>query len=283
MNPTLAAALSCGGARGLLEFRKSFSSGQEAFNYFIVGGLFLAVGLFLRQPTDGSAVPFGTMFIAGGVGFIVAMSGLINVAQILSADREDGTLLRAKSLPNGMHTYIVAKIVHIFLITATNTAIVVIPGLFLIPGFSLSAESAPWLVLVIALGLAATVPLGAIMGALIKNPRTTMGLLMLPIMGISMLSGIFTPIATMPGWAQLIAQVFPVYWVGLGTRAALLPDAAVSAEIGQSWRYLETFGVLGVWAVVGLAVAPVLLRRMARNATGSQLLEARDRALQSPA
>ncbi|MGC5015844.1 hypothetical protein ACLQ2R_34210 [Streptosporangium sp. DT93] len=67
--------------------------------------------------------------------------------------------------------------------------------------------------------------------------------------------------------------------MGLGMRSALLPDAAVAVEIGESWRHLETAGVLGAWAVLGLLLAPVLLRRMVRGESGSSVAARRERAL----
>ena len=70
----------------------------------------------------------------------------------------------------------------------------------------------------------------------------------------------------------------PIYWLGLGMRSALLPEQAVGVEIGDSWRHLETIGVLGVWAVLGLLVAPVVLRRMARRESGSSVAERREGA-----
>jgi ABC-2 type transport system permease protein len=60
-------------------------------------------------------------------------------------------------------------------------------------------------------------------------------------------------------------------------RAARLPDAAAAVELGQSWRHLETAGMLTAWTVAGLVIAPFVLRRMARRETGS-LLAARARA-----
>ena len=63
------------------------------------------------------------------------------------------------------------------------------------------------------------------------------------------MSGIFYPITNFPVWLQWIAQVFPVYWLGLGMRSALLPGDLAAVEIGHSWRHLETVGVLGAWAV----------------------------------
>jgi len=122
-------------------------------------------------------------------------------------------------------------------------------------------------------------PIGAAIGSLISNPRS-IGLVVLPIMGLGAISGIFYPITAMPEWVQGIAQVFPMYWLGLGMRSALLPDSAVVVEIAQSWRTLPTLGVLAAWSVLGLALAPVLLRRMARRESGSSVAARRERAMQ---
>jgi ABC-2 type transport system permease protein len=103
---------------------------------------------------------------------------------------------------------------------------------------------------------------------------------MLPIMVLAGISGIFYPIQQLWGWVQVVAQAFPMYWMGLGMRSAFLPDAAAAAEIGDSWRTLETVLVLGAWAVVGAVVTPIVLRRMARTQTGSQVEAAREATMQ---
>ena len=51
-------------------------------------------------------------------------------------------------------------------------------------------------------------------------------------------------------------------------------------EVGGSWRSAETAIVLGAWAVVGLVLAPTVLRRMARRESGSRVAERRERTLQ---
>jgi ABC-2 type transport system permease protein len=78
---------------------------------------------------------------------------------------------------------------------------------------------------------------------------------------------------------QWVGQAFPFYWVGLGARSAMLPAEMVAAEIGGSWRTVEMFAVLGVWAVSGLLLAPILLRRMARRESGSTLAKVRERIM----
>ena len=68
-------------------------------------------------------------------------------------------------------------------------------------------------------------------------------------------------------------------YVKKGMRSALLPANLAAVEIGHSWRHLATFGVLSAWAVAGLLVAPVLLRRMARHESGSAVAARREKAL----
>ncbi len=62
-------------------------------------------------------------------------------------------------------------------------------------------------------------------------------------------------------------------------RSAFLPDALASVELTDSWRHLETVGVLGLWSVLGLVVVPMILRRMARRESGSAVAARRERAL----
>ena len=116
-------------------------------------------------------------------------------------------------------------------------------------------------------------------GSVITSARGQ-GVLTLPVLAVIAISGIFYPISGMPNWLHPVAQVFPVYWLGLGMRSAIMPDGAALAEIGGSWRHLETFGVLGLWAAVGLALAPRVLRRMAQRESGSAVEERRQRAVQ---
>ena len=79
---------------------------------------------------------------------------------------------------------------------------------------------------------------------------------------------------------QVVAQIFPTYWIGLGMRSAFLPESAAALEIGGSWRTPQTALVLAAWAVAGMIVTPIVLRRMARRQSGSQMEAARETAAQ---
>jgi ABC-2 type transport system permease protein len=275
----LRTAARTGFARGGIELRQTLTTPSDLWTY-----LFPSVGLLATIYFMGNAHVPGTDFSLGArtlpssFGMGLAFAGLVTVATMLLVDREDGTLLRAKATPNGMAGYLVGKIVLVGGITLIGFVIQLVPGLFLVDG--LRVDAGGWLTLIwlVPLAFVATMPLGAVLGSIFDNPRN-MGLIMLPIIGLVAISGIFYPISGMPGWVQAFAQVFPIYWLGLGMRSVFLPDSLAAVELHHSWLHLTTFGVLAAWAIVGLVLAPVILRRMARRESGSAVAARRERAM----
>jgi ABC-2 type transport system permease protein len=278
MNPATT-ALRAGWSRGLIELRQSFTGTA------LIGQLFWPVATlvavyFLRDRSFGaSGFTLGAFILPSVLGMFTAF-GMLLVIQYLAAEREDGTLLRARAIPDGIRGYFTGKLVTVSGTILVYLAILLAGGLFIVGGLD-AGRAGSWLTLawVLALGLVATQSIGAILGSLISTPRGA-GYMSFPVMGLIVISGIFYPIASMPQWLQWAAQVFPIYWLGLGMRSALLPGGAASVEIGDSWRHLETVGVLGAWALLGLVLAPIVLRRMARRESGSSVAERRERALQ---
>lgn len=276
-----AQAVRLGVDRGVREFRHSMGSSDQMYNLF-TGLAALTVLWFQRDSSvDGSGVSLAALTLPGMLGMGMVFGALVGPAGQLSTNREDGTLLRAKALPHGMIGYLVGRAVQTSLDSLSGLVVVLVPGLFLVNVLAdAGVGGVLGLVAVLALGMASMLPWGAVAGSITKSPGGAMGITMLPMMGITAISGIFYPITAIPGWLQGVAQVFPVYWAGHGARAALLPDAAAAAELGGSWRILEMIGVLGVWTVVGFVVAPTILRRMARRESGSDMEQRRQAALQ---
>ncbi|HEY6581831.1 MAG TPA: ABC transporter permease [Rubrobacter sp.] len=280
MNPSMA-AVGAGIRRGGIELRQTLTNVQDMWNYVFLPTVFLVVMYFLRgHKVPGTDFSLGAMSIPSVIGMQVAFGGLVILATVLIIEREDGTLLRAKATSNGMLGYLVGKVLTVSGMSLVSLAIVLVPGAFLFEGMRLdSLASWSTLAWVLLLGLVATIPMGAVIGSLLPGPRS-LGFVMVPTMGLVATSGIFYPITGFPVWLQWIAQVFPIYWLGLGMRSALLPASMAAAEIGGSWRHLETIGVLGLWAVAGLILAPIVLRRMARRESGSSVAGRREKAMQ---
>ncbi len=278
MNATTA-AVRAGVARGLIELRQSFTGAELLGQLFWPVATLVAI-FFLRDRRFGAdGITLGTFALPGVLGMFVAF-GMLLVIQSLAADREDGTLLRAKATPHGIRGYLIGKLVTVSGTILAYLTILLIPGLLIVDGLAIGGPRS-WLTLawVLLLGLVATQTVGAILGSLISSPRGA-GYISLPVMGLIAISGIFYPITALPEWLRWIAQAFPIYGLGLGMRSALLSADAVGVEIGASWRHAETAAVLGAWAVAGLILAPIVLGRMARRESGSSVAERREKALQ---
>ncbi|MGW4129037.1 ABC transporter permease [Amycolatopsis japonica] len=278
---TIQHSVRLGVRRGWLEARQMMTNREDLFNTFLYPAIFVIVMFFMRgAKLPGTEFSLGAATVPSVLGASIVFSGMLGMAGVLAVEREDGTLLRAKATPNGMIGYLVGKVVTVSMSTVVGMLLVLIPSLILFDGIAPGGLTS-WLGLlwVLVLGLLATMPIGAIFGSLTSNARS-IGLIMLPTLGIGAISGIFYPITALPEWLQYLGQVFPMYWLGLGMRSALLPDSTVIIEIGQSWRPWETLGVLSVWAVIGLTLAPVVLRRMARRESGSSVAARREKAMQ---
>ncbi|MET9488930.1 ABC transporter permease [Nocardia sp. NPDC006630] len=279
MNP-ISIAVKAGFRRGWIELRQTLTSGQDLFIQFFWPVMTL-VALFLMRNGSfaASGLKLGALALPGVLGMLIAFNGMFGICQGLTTDREDGTLLRAKATPNGMVGYLIGKIVMVSGIVLSQLIMVLAVGAFIIGGVRLDTAGS-WITLiwVLVLGLLAVLPIGAVLGSIFESPRA-IGFLSFPIMGLVAISGIFYPMTALPGWLQGVGQVFPIYWLGLGMRSALLPDSAVAVELGHSWRHLETVAVLGVWSIAGLLLAPVVLRRMARRESGSSVAARREKAM----
>lgn len=279
MNPRLL-AVRAGFSRGGIELRQALTSPTDLITFLLMtAGFFAAILSARRTPVPGTGFSLGTSTLASVLGLDIGVYAVLWMADRLVGDREDGTLLRAKAIPNGMLGYLVGKVVNISAQVLLAVAATLIAGAFLVTGLAIGSPG-PWLTLawVLGLGLLATLPLGAVLGSLFPNTRTT-GLIFLVLGGLAAISGIFDPITRLPVFLQWTGQVFPLYWLGLGMRSALLPHSMAVVEVGHSWRQPVTVAVLAAWAIAGLVLAPVVLRRMARRESGSRVAARRERAL----
>ena len=281
MNPTRH-AIGLGLRRGWTEFVLSLRSPQDQGFYVFMGVGTLAYLWFNRDTElEGTGLLLPTFALPSILGALVAFGVVIGPAYALAMEREDGTLLRHKALPHGMQGYVTGQLLYHSLGLLPLLLIILVPS-FLLFDDVMSNGAAGWVTVawVLLLGLLSTLPIGMIIGSVVPSVQKVGTWGMLPIMVLTAISGIFFPIQAMWGWVQTVAQVFPIYWIGLGMRSAFLPDAAVTVELGDSWRTGMTVLVLGAWAVFGMLVTPRVLRRMAQRQSGSHVQEAKEAALQ---
>src|SRR3954451_10277949 len=172
MNSTTT-AMHAGWSRGVIELRQSLTNAGGLLNHFFWPVLMLVTLFFMRDVSFGqSGFLLGTLVLPSILGMNAAMA-MVMMSQLLTADREDGTLLRAKATPNGMLTYLVGKIISVSGGLIVDLAIFLIPALFIISGLAIGSLDS-WLTLswTLALGLVATLPIGAMLGSMFTSTRS---------------------------------------------------------------------------------------------------------------
>lgn len=275
-------AVRVGLRRGWTEFVQSVRSAQDQ-GFWVVTGLGILTYLYLTRNNvvEGTTLSMPSVAMPSVLAGYIAFGAVVGPAYSLAMEREDGTLLRCKAVPNGLVGYTVGQALYQSLSVLVSLVIVLVPSFLLFDGL-MWRGAAGWLTVVgvIVLGLLATLPIGMLIGALVPSTQKVGTWGMLPVLLLLGISGIFYPVQQLWAWLQVVAQAFPMYWIGLGMRSAFLPESAAVLEVGGSWRPLQMVLVLGAWAIVGLTVTPFVLRRMARRQSGSQVEAARQAALQ---
>lgn len=252
-------------------------------SYTIVGIIIAGVVVYLyRDATlmEGSTTPMAVYIVASILAVQLTFATTYNVAVLLATEREDGTLLRMKSLPAGIRAYTTGITVRVILdfvaVVAVTIAVVVV---ILWPRMTLSGVDLLVLVGMLLLGIVALTSFGFVLGSIFRSPRAVGGWGLLLIGAFAWVSGLIQPLVTMPGWAQVVGQGSPLYWIGLGIRSALLPDEFTVLELGGEWRLGMVFLVLAAWTAAGLLLAPMLVSRMSRRESAATVAAGRERAL----
>ncbi|WP_256976733.1 ABC transporter permease [Streptomyces sp. CS113] len=270
--------------RGGIELRQLLRSPKELSGHLTNVVVALVIAGFVGDDVPGTRTPMAHLVLAGFAAYLLFQIGLVSLPQILVTEREEGALLRLRATPGGIRAYLVAKCVLVVVTALGTLALLLLSAAVFVDG-PLPHGPAGWLTLlwVTVLGLLAVVPLGAAIGAVLPNPREALALIMLPVMGLLVTSGTVFPITSLPVPVQEVASLFPLKWMAQGLRAALLPDAARTAEAAGSWELPLVALVLTAWTVLGFLLAVPLLRRAARRESGSRLSARHRRAEQSGA
>ena len=142
-----------------------------------------------------------------------------------------GTLLRQKAVPNGVTGYVTSRLLFQCLSLLARWWILV-PGFLLFDGLMIDGRR----LVDGRLGAGPRAPRGDADrdGHRSLVPSTQkVGTWGCSGVGARRHSGNLYPIQRRWGWVEVVAQVFPMYWLGLGMRSAFLPDGREAGDRRQ--------------------------------------------------
>jgi ABC-2 type transport system permease protein len=178
---------------------------------------------------------------------LITIIGTLVTAQNVARERELGTLEQLNVSPISKPQFIMGKLLPAWLTGMLLFMVGLAAGRLL---FGIPLRGPVWLVIVGA-GVYLTVALGIglFISTVTRTQQQTMFVAFFVLMIYLLMSGMFTPLESMPQWAQYVAAATPVRHFVWVMRAVLVRGGGLETV----WREIAGLGVAGI-AVLGLAV-----------------------------
>jgi ABC-2 type transport system permease protein len=251
-----AAALRIGARRGGLEIRTFFRQRESVVFTFALPVILLALfGEIFSGRVGHTGVPFRQYFATGIIASGIMSTSFVNLGIGVSADRDDGTLLRLAGTPAPAAAYFIGKAISALVITIAEVAILLAVGRALF-GLRLPSDPLRWLTFgwVVLLGASTCALLGIAISGLARSARSAPAVVLLPYLVLSFISGVYFVFSQLPAGLQQAAALFPLKWMCQGLRSAFLPDSFLAAETAHSWQLGRTALVLAAWLAASLVL-----------------------------
>ncbi len=254
------------------EVRATLANPATALTIVVFGVVAVALAVFEPSTPFDEDGPYLPWLVAGLPAAAMLTVGVVALAQSVSAERSDGTLLRLRALPQGVRGYIAGRALafsELQLLTASLIALAAIAGGL----WTLAPDVGSSLVLLVAFALGIVVHglLGVLTGAMLRMADAASAgatLVSLGAMAGATLTGLLIPLSVMPESVQIAGLILPTTWLAHAVRYALVPDA-VGLEPLDDWHPLAALLVLAVWAAVLALVVPRVLQARTKRPTGS--------------
>lgn len=184
---------------------------------------------------------------------LVTVIGTLITAMNIVREKEIGTLDQLSVTPLGRGTFIAAKLIPLWIIAMVELTL----GLAvarLVFGVPL-AGSVALIFVAASVFLVAALGVGLFVSTLAHTQQQAMFVTFFIVMIYLLMSGLFTPVRSMPDWAQWLAQLNPLKHFIVIMRAVMLKGASLG----------EIAAPMGALAAIGTTVLALAVRQQRRS------------------
>ena len=253
-------------SRGWLEVREFVREWESVVFTFTLPSLVLLLFGVIFDGAFDAGMPAVDFYLPGLIAMGLMSVSFQTLGTGIAVERERGGLRRLRGTPMPPTAYFLGKTVLV-LVLALAQLVLLLGVAVLVYDAAMPRDTTAWSVLawVFLLGTVAGALLGTAVSSLARNARTAAGIVVVPFLVLQFISGIFVPVALLPGWLLNAASLFPLKWMAQGMRAAFYPDEFSAAEPSGAWDLHLVALALGVWCVVGLLLALTTFRWKTRK------------------
>ena len=219
---------------------------QEGAALFPVATRAGPAGSRLDIRTRGLFNPDGDYLDFMAIGFlamIVTIVGTLLTAQNIARERERGTLEQLNATPITRGQFVAGKLLPFWVLGLFELTL----GLVVIKlAFGTPFVGSPGVVyLGAALYLVAALGIGLLISTVAETQQQAMFVTFFVLVIYLFLSGLFTPVQSMPGWVRVLAELNPIKHFVVVVRGVLMKGATL-AEVAPALGALAAFGAVAL-------------------------------------
>ncbi len=177
---------------------------------------------------------------------VMMLCGFLPALNIVG-EKEAGTIEQINVTPVSRYTFIFAKLIPYWVIAMLVITVCLVLSWLV---YGITSTGSVWLIYFISIFLALTF---SGLGLVISNYSDTMQqaifVMWFFVLCMMLLSGLFTPISSMPVWAQNMTKLFPVSYYIDGVRTIFLRGGRLSDIVPQTLALCVFAAVMDIWAV----------------------------------
>lgn len=227
---------------------------------------FSSVGDIGALPDGTGGISMAAYYLPGMIAAALLLSGVQNLATDVAREKYDGWLRRLGATPFSPISFFIGKAGLVIITSLMQVALLLIVAR-LIYGVDLPTDPEAWLRFgwLFLLGIATMSLLGIALSAVPRSSRSTIAVVLPPVLILQFISGVFLQFSMLPEWLQNFASLFPLKWLAQGMRAVFLPEHFAAAEPSGGWDLGVVALNLVIWLGVGLALSLFTFRWQKRS------------------
>ena len=235
---------------------------SRAFFSFALPLMFLVIFASLNHGDrleDRGGIPADAYVVPGLLAYAVIMATFTNLATDMAIMRDSGILKRMRGTPLPAWAFVAGKIGSAILV-ASAVSVVTLVVADVAYGVHVRAATVPGLVSALVAGTACSAALGVGVMGLIRSADSATAVTSALVLPLTFISGVWGDFGDLPTWLHRFAQAFPIQHIAHALQVAFDPRTVGAGVSGGD------LAALGVWLVVGIALAQRFLRAELRRA-----------------
>lgn len=178
---------------------------------------------------------------------LIMLGGFLPALNIVS-EKEKGTIEQINITPVSKFTFIAAKLIPYWLMGLVVLSVTMLLAWAI---YGLAPRGSLWIIYLFSvLFIIAISGFGLIVSNYSDTMQQAMFVMFFFVLIFMLLSGLFTPVHSMPGWAQKLTVLNPPRYYIEMMRLVYLKGGQFSDLLGQFWALVGFDAVFGIWAVL---------------------------------